>query len=372
LLIGVRAALVDGQVVAGDVEVEAGVVAAVGIEPSFGATGLAVPGFVDAHINGIGGVDFLGDDEPDYAQARLALTATGVTAFAPTFVTADPRRTAAALTQLGKAIDRPGPRVLGAHLEGPFLSPRWSGAHDPTHLQAPDPSLVRALAEIAPVRIVTLAPELPGALELIGALVADGIAVSCGHSDATGEDAHRAFDAGASAITHIYNAQRRWSPRDPGLAGAALSRDDVLIQMIADNVHLAPETTKVTWLAARSRLCLVSDAIAAAGGAADRGTLGGRAVAIESGAPRLSDGTLAGSLLTMDAAFRNLVACGAQLHEASHAASTAPARLLGRPDLGRLAVGAAADIAVLDDELCVTATYVAGEPVSAAAGQDAG
>lgn len=392
--LGVRAALIDGDVVPGDIRVEDGRIAAVGLEPEAGAGGLAVPGFVDAHINGFAGVDFLGDDAPDYERAGLALAATGVTAYLPTFVTAAPAHCLQALAALPGPGDGPGARVLGAHLEGPFIATRWAGAHDRAHVREPDRELMAELCAAGPVRLVTLAPELPGAMELIDELVGAGVVVSCGHSDADAATAHRAYDRGARAITHIYNAHRRWQPRDPGLAGAALARDDVFVQMILDDVHLAPETAVATFRASGDRLCLVTDAIAAAGSVEGPGrawrdprerlagrtppdaagvlpsatsTLGDQPVSVVGEAARLADGTLAGSVLTLDRAVRNLVRAGASVADAIHAASRAPALLLGRPDLGRIAVGAAADVAVLDDDLHVERTYVSGRVVPPAA-----
>jgi N-acetylglucosamine-6-phosphate deacetylase len=161
--------------------------------------------------------------------------------------------------------------------------------------------------------------------------------VSCGHSDADASTAHAGFDRGARAITHIYNAHRRWRPRDPGLAGAAIVRPDVFVEAIADGVHLAPEAAYATFLATRDRFCLVTDAVEAA--LAEPGTyrLANRTIEVADGAARLPDGTLAGSVLTMDAAVRNLVAAGAEPAQALGAAAAAPARLLGRRDLGTIA-----------------------------------
>jgi N-acetylglucosamine-6-phosphate deacetylase len=363
--LGVRAALVDGSVVAGDVAVDGGRIAAVGVDPA-GSGGLAVPGFVDVHINGFAGVDFLTADAEGYRQASAALATTGVTAYLPTFVSSPPDAYRRALGVVSEALESGGgSQVLGVHLEGPFLSALWPGAHDPAWLRAPDPALVDELAAIAPVRLMTLAPELPGGLELVSDLVELGIVVSCGHSDADAATAHAAFDRGARAITHIYNAHRRWKPRDPGLAGAALVRDDVTVQAIVDDIHLAPETAYGAFLAARERFCLVTDAIEAAGLEPGTSRLGHLTVQVRDGAVRLPDGTLAGSVLTIDQAVRNLVAKGASVAQAVHAASRAPALLVDRPDLGTLTEGAPADVAVLDDDLRVVRTLVRGDEVFA-------
>ena len=361
--LGVKAALAGGELVDGDVDIEDGVIARVGVSPA-GSDGVAVPGFVDVHINGIAGVDFLAAEPDGYRRAGEALARTGVVAYQPTFVSSDanayeePLRAAqAAMTEedVGAL-----PLVLGVHLEGPFLSPEWPGAHVPEHLRLPDLDLAERLVGGGPATMMTLAPELPGAMELIDWLVARDVVVSCGHSDADAADAHAAFDRGARAITHVYNAHRRWRPRDPGIAGAALVRPDVTVQAIVDGVHLAPETAYGAFLAARERFCLVTDAIEAAMLDPGEYELGGRPVRLRDGAVRLPDGTLAGSVLTMDEGVRNLVAAGADWKEAVHAASTAPARLLGRDDLGRLEPGAPAHVTVLDDDLRVLRTLVGG------------
>jgi len=250
--------------------------------------------------------------------------------------------------------------VLGLHLEGPFISPRWPGAHNPEHVIAPDLKIADRLLAAGPVTYMTVAPEEVGGLELIAHLVARGVVVACGHCDADAGVAKLAFDAGARAMTHIYNAQRRWKPRDPGIAGVALTRPDVVVQAIVDHVHLAPETAYATFLATRGRFCLVTDAMAAAG--LDDGTyaLGDRTVRVEGDQARLEDGTLAGSVLKMDAAVRNLVALGAYIEEAVEAAAGVPARLIGRNDLGSLTPGGIADVVVLDDSLRVRRTLVGG------------
>lgn len=364
MLLGVEAAVVDGELVDGDVSIEDGLIAAVGVQPG-GRRGVAVPGFVDIHINGVAGVDFLTAGPEEYGQAGEALLRTGVVAYQPTFVSsaveayAEPLRTVEELTRTEAR--RGLPLVVGVHLEGPFLSPAWPGAHAPEHLREPDLELAQRLVAGGPVTMMTLAPERPRALDLIAWLVESDVVVSCGHTDANAAQAYAAYDRGASAITHIYNAHRRWQPRDPGVGGVALARPDVTVQAIVDGIHLAPESAYAAFLAARRRFCLVTDSIGA-GPMVEPGEyeLGGRPVRVRDGAARLPDGTLAGSVITMDEALRNLVASGARLPDAVHAASGAPARLLGRDDLGGLRSGAPAHLAVLDDELRVRRTFVGG------------
>ena len=253
-----------------------------------------------------------------------------------------------------------GPRVLGAHLEGPFISPKRLGAHDAGAARAPDLALLRRLLDAGPVSQMTLAPELPGALALVDELVARGVTVSCGHSDATAAEAHLAFDRGAHTVTHLFNAMRRAVPRDPGIAMAALSRPDVAVQAIVDGHHLAKETVLVAWRAAAGRFALVTDAMAAARMGDGRFSLGASEVRAENGVVRQDDGTLAGSTLTMIDAVRNLHGLGVELEHALAAASEVPARIAGRDDLGRLRVGAPADLVVLDDRLDVRRVLVDG------------
>jgi N-acetylglucosamine-6-phosphate deacetylase len=360
--LGVAAALVGGEEVAGDVEIADGRIAAVGLSPA-GRLGLAVPGLIDVQVNGFAGVDFLTASPEDHATAASALAAVGVTAYQPTLISSPPEALRRALAAVAEALAgeaRPSIRMLGVHLEGPFLSPAWPGAHPTEHLRDPDPELVDALLAAGPVAAVTLAPELPGGLELVESLVARGLGVRIGHTDADAATSHAAFARGASAITHVHNGHRRFAARDPGPAGAALARDDVTVTAIVDGVHLADETVAIVRRAAGERLCLVSDAIAAAGMGDGRYRLGEVEIQVRDGRATTSGGVLAGSVSSLDTALRRLVAGGATLAEAVHAASRAPALLAGRPDLGTLAPGAPADVAVLDSELRVTRTLVDG------------
>jgi N-acetylglucosamine-6-phosphate deacetylase len=361
--LGVRAALVDGELVPGDVVVAEGRVLEVGAGGGPSEGGVAVPGFLDLHINGLVGVDFLSTDLDGYRTAAVALAGHGVVGYLPTFITSPLEDYDPALSVAREALDQlvgVGARVLGVHLEGPYLSPHWPGAHDPEQLRAPAVAEALALCARGPVRMMTLAPELDGGLDLVSALTARGIVVSCGHTDADAATANAAFDRGARAITHLYNAHRRWKPRDPGVGGAALVRPGVTVQAIVDHVHLAPEAAYAAFLAARERFSLVTDAMEAAGQGDGTYRLGRREVAVRGATAELSDGTLAGSVLTMDAAVRNLHGCGATFAEAVWAATGAPARLLGDPELGILRPGARANVTVLDDDLQVLRTLVEG------------
>jgi N-acetylglucosamine-6-phosphate deacetylase len=358
--LGAQAALVDGGVVPGDVIVEDGEVVEVGAQPA-GHAGLAVPGFVDLQVNGFGGVDLLSADGPGYRRAGAALAATGVTAYQPTIISSAPADMRRALADVGKAqAEHAGPRILGAHVEGPFLSPRWKGAHDERHLALPDLHLAARLCTSGPVTYMTIAPELPGGFDLLDWLVDRGIVVALGHSDADAATAHAAYNRGARALTHLHNAQRRFASRDPGVSGVSLVRPDVTVGVIADLVHLAPETLMIAWFAARGRVALVTDAIAAAPARTGTFMLGDRQIRVGRDVARLPDGTLAGSVLTLDRAVRNLVGLGVPLPDAVAAATAVPARLVGHPELGTLRPRTPADIAVLDSGHRVVRTLVGG------------
>src|SRR5215210_3086941 len=361
--LGVSAALVDGVLLRGDLEVADGRVVAVGLASGNGS-GIAIPGLVDLQVNGFGGVDFAGADADGYRRAGEALLECGVTAFQPTLITAPEQELAAALAEVPR--EPVGPRVIGAHLEGPFLSPRRLGAHPISSCRDPDPALLERLLAAAPVSEFTLAPELDGALELIDLLNAHGVVASCGHSDATAEQAGRAFDRGAATVTHLFNAMRPLGHRDPGIAGAALARDDVIVQVILDGHHLAEETARVVWRAAAGRIALVSDAIAAAGVGDGSYRLGGTDVEVLDGVARRGNGVLAGSSSTLIDAVRRLHGLGVPLAEAVDAATAVPARIVRRPQLGVLRKGGPADVVVLDDVLEIRSVLVGGHTLVAA------
>jgi N-acetylglucosamine-6-phosphate deacetylase len=360
--LGVEAAIVDGVMLPGDVEVVDGTVAAVGLAGP--GRGIAVPGFVDLQVNGFAGVDFASADASGYRRAGQALLETGVTAFQPTLITADEGDVVAALVEV--PAEPIGPRLLGVHLEGPFLAPGRLGAHPPSSRRDPDLALADRLLAAGPIRYVTLAPELPGALELIDELQARGIVVSLGHSNATAEEAHRAFDRGVATVTHLFNAMRPFNHRDPGIAGAALAREDVIVQVVLDGVHLAPETALLAWRAAAGRLALVTDAMAAAGNGDGRYKLAGVDVDVRDGVARGPGGMLAGSVVTMLQSIRNLHELGVPFVDALAAATAVPARAARVPDVGVLRPGGPADLVVLDDGLEIRTVLIAGEePVAA-------
>jgi len=356
--LGVGAALVDGTLVPGDVEVADGLVTAVGLGSGNG-NGIASPGFVDLQVNGFAGVDFFSADSEGYRRAGRGLLECGVTAYQPTFITSPEDELVAALAEV--PVNGAAPRVLGAHLEGPFISPQRLGTHPADARRDPDSELLERLLAAGPVSHVTLAPELPGAYDLVDLLSERGVTVSCGHSDATAEEAREAFARGVKTVTHIFNAMRPFAAREPGLAGAALVAADVVVQVILDGVHLAEDTARLVWQAAGGRVAIVTDAIAAAHAGDGSYRLAGVDFEVEDGVARNADHVLAGSTVCMIDAVRNLVALGAPVEAALAAASVVPARIAGRPELGSLAPGSAADVVVLDDALAIQRVLVRGQ-----------
>ncbi len=358
--LGVAAAVIDGALVRGDVEIAGGAVAAVGLAGS--GRGLAVPGLVDLQVNGYAGVDVAAAEPDDLVELAGALARDGVLWYQPTLVTAPLEEMVAALGVIGSAAALPAPaRILGAHLEGPFLSPARAGAHPVEHLQpASEDTLAALLPSGCLVSMVTLAPELEGAGALIEALRSAGVVASLGHSSATDVEAHAAFDLGATSITHLWNAMAPLHHRAPGLVGAALARTDVTVMLIADGIHVAGDTLLTSWRAARNRIVLVSDAMAAAGCGDGLYRFAGDEVIVEHGRASRRDGTLAGATRSLAVGVRALVELGVPIVEAVAAATSAPADLVRHPQAGRLRVGGPADLLVLDDAFQVARVLVGG------------
>jgi N-acetylglucosamine-6-phosphate deacetylase len=370
------------------------------------SSGVLVPGFVDLQVNGYFGAELGAVHPADWRMVASRLPETGTTAFMPTFITAPVAQLAEALrmaSRLAPALEfaapsippgaagntqegeeprvaaraaggehaaggAPGARVLGVHLEGPFISPLRAGAHNKDWMTEPSAEALDQLLDAGSgiLRIVTLAPELPGALEAISRLAEAGVVVSVGHSDATASQVSAAAGVGARMVTHLFNAQRPLHHREPGVVGQALSDPRLVSGLIADFSHVAPAVCAVAFAAAPGRICLMTDAAACAGMPPGEYMLGGEPIELPAGdgvPPVRADGTLAGSALRMDVAVANMVSAGASLPEAVAAATRIPADLIGRPELGRIAPGALADLAWLDDGLRTRATWVAGELV---------
>jgi N-acetylglucosamine-6-phosphate deacetylase len=325
---------------------------------------LLCPGFMDLQINGAFGAD-VGPDPDAIRTLVTRLPATGVTSFLPTLISSPPERYEGFFDAFEEGAVENGARVLGAHLEGPFLAPERKGAHDPAHLRPIDLGFLRELLRSGKVKIMTLAPELPNSLEAIELLLEEDAVASAGHTDATCEEVTRAVEAGLSLGTHLYNAMRPLAHREPGTVGALLTDDRVKVGIIADGVHVHEAALR---LAHRARglegLILVTDAMEAAGMPPGDYELGGRKVRLEDGAVRLSDGTLAGSALTMDEAVRNAARfLGVPLARAVRMASEIPAVAMNLGDKGKIAAGCDADFVLLDAEGTVLETIVAGETV---------
>jgi len=319
-----------------------------------------VPGLVDIQLNGAFGVDF-SDPTADLGRAAAALPSTGVTAFMPTVVSSPPEVYAPCLRNLASPVPPDAARVLGVHFEGPFLAPARRGAHDASALRPPDLGELRSWLDAGDVRIVTLAPELPGAHALIRELVARGVVAAIGHSDATWQEADDAVEAGARLGTHLFNAMSALHHREPGIVGRLLA-PGVTVSVIVDGVHLAPETIRlVAMVKAPDELIFVTDGLAALGDPPGTYRLGAGEVVSDGTVARRADGTLSGSVVPMARAVGRLVATGLDPAVAVRAASTTPARLLGlEAELGRLEVGRVADLVLLDPDWHPDLTMVQG------------
>jgi N-acetylglucosamine-6-phosphate deacetylase len=324
-----------------------------------------VPGFVDLQVNGIDDVDVATASGRDWDRLDELLLAQGVTTWCPTLVTAPldafaaplARITAAAAERAAAAAGEGRPLIAGAHLEGPFLG-GMPGAHPVEHIVAIDPGWLAALPEV--VRVVTLGPEAAGAAAATAALAARGVLVAMGHTAATIEEATAVADAGARLVTHCFNGMPPLHHRQPGMVGAALADPRLAVSLIADLVHVHPAALAIACRAkGRGGVVLVTDAVAW-----KAHHVGGIEVGFDGVVPRLADGTLAGSALTMDRAVRNLVGpCRIDLADAVAAAATTPARLLGLADRGRIEVGARADLVALGPGLEVDGVWVGGRHV---------
>jgi N-acetylglucosamine-6-phosphate deacetylase len=324
-----------------------------------------LPGFVDMHVHGGGGYTFT---TADPAQARAAARyhlGHGTTTIVASLVTEPAARLHDAVREYRPLVE--SGVLAGLHLEGPYLSPRRCGAQNPAYLRDPDPAELSALMDSGVVRMVTIAPELPGALDAISLITRAGAVAAVGHTDASYEQALEAVRAGATVGTHLGNAMRPVHHRAPGPIIALLGSAEVVCELVADGVHLHDGMLRFACATAGARrVALVTDAIAAAGHPDGEYELGGQAVLVANGVARLArDGAIAGSTLTADAAFRRVVHCGTTLVDAAQMAATTPARVLGLADtVGAIAPGLHADLVLLDENLAVAAVWRGGIPVS--------
>jgi len=329
-----------------------------------------VPGFIDIHVHGGGGFSLITEDLDEIRSYARWAVSRGVTGFLATLVGAPPpqmKRWLAAAVAAGHGVDGGGARLVGLHLEGPFVNPARRGALPSEGLRPPNVAEFLALAEAAQgrLKVITLAPELPSAADIVAAACRRGIVVSMGHTDATYEQALEAIEWGVRQATHCFNGMRPFHHRDPGCLGAILSSSRLSAELIADGVHVHPGAMALL-LAAKGPhgAILITDGIAAAGLGDGSYSLAGEAIQVRDGVASLADGTLAGSVATMDQTIRNIVRLGlTPLADAVRMASTNPAAALGLGQrLGRIAPGFEADLVALDERLEVALTFVGGQP----------
>jgi N-acetylglucosamine-6-phosphate deacetylase len=357
-----KGAVIHGAFVAGDIAVEDGRLAQIGL-PSTGNSYI-LPGLIDLQVNGYGGIDFNAATREDFESALVQLQRDGVFWVQPTVITDDTDNVVQQISILGelqRASVR-GAKIVGVHAEGPFLHPNHRGVHRPIYLRDPNTEILGRFLEAGPLRTITIAPELPNALRVIRWAVEHGIIAQVGHTGASAPEARAAFDAGAKAVTHLFNGMVQFKHRDPGVIGATLTREDVAIQMIADDIHLSREAATIALKAAAHRIMLVTDASAAAGACGCTNfTVGGFKVTVIDGVPRLPDGTLAGSTVTLLQQVRKLVNHGWAVDAAVNLASLAPARFFGMPGCGELSIGGPADFIVTDRDIEIERIVVGGE-----------
>ncbi len=330
----------------------------------------AVPGFIDVHIHGAGGHDVMEGTDAALRSITRKVSEYGTTSLVATTVTASTDQTLRAVEGIAGYIaqqhetDETGAEILGIHFEGPFISKERRGVHPPEWIQPPSVEMLSRFFKAAAgnARILTIAPELLGAAPCIDAAREAGLVVSMGHTDATYEQARAALARGARSATHVYNAMRPFSHRDPGVIGAVLTSPEVNAELIADGVHVEEAAIKLLLLAkGAAHVTLVSDGLSATGMPDGKFMLGGFEVTVSGGVCRNAEGILAGSTLTLDRALRNIVALGISLPDAVRMLTLNPASLLGIEfKKGSLRVGADADILLLDEGLHITNVWARG------------
>jgi N-acetylglucosamine-6-phosphate deacetylase len=373
LLRGANVFLPEGRIEPADVLIEDGRIATVApvIEPPESAEvvdlngGTLAPGFIDVHVHGGGGFSLLSEDPGEIANYSKWVASRGVTSFLAAVCAGDVEHGIECATAAASA-RCDGAQLLGVNFEGPFVSPERRGALPEGWLAKPDRKLLDRLLAAAPVRVMTIAPELDGASDLISAVLTAGVRVSVGHSDATYDVAKRAFAEGASHVTHAFNAMRPLHHREPGPVGAAVEAADVTVEVIADGVHLHPATVNLLVRAlGPERVCLITDAVTPAGLPSGKFRIGRDEAVLSAGSIRLPGGTIAGSAATMDAVVRNVVEWGvAGVAEVLHMASAVPAPVAGvAARKGKIAPRFDADLVALSADFSVLGTWVGGSCV---------
>jgi len=328
---------------------------------------LLIPGMIDVHIHGANGFDMMDGTEESILEVSKTCAATGCTSFLVTSVTSSIEDLMAMIKNVKHVIgNEPGAKIAGIHLEGPYLNVKRKGMQNEKYLRHPNIEEMKEILQEAEslIKMVTIAPELPGGMEMIEFLKEQNIIVSIAHSDATYEEAKKAFAIGASHVTHCFNGMRPIHHRDPGLVVAAFEEEHVSLQAIVDNVHLHPAIVRLMHkIKGAENIVLITDALQAMNLGDGEYVFGGHQVTVSNGEARLSDGTLASSTVTMNEALKKTVDTSISLKDAVYMASTTPANILGLSNKGRILPKADADLVLLDSNYNVCWAMVKGEMV---------
>lgn len=338
----------------------------------------AVPGFIDVHIHGVNGADVMDATKEALDTMSSTLPKEGTTSFLATTMTQDTKEIEKALANVGEYLqgkqDTGKAEIVGVHLEGPFVNPDKAGAQPLKHIMDPDLPLLKKweLLTNNMIKLVTLAPERPGGLEMVNYLSTHGIVASIGHSDATFEEVNKAIESGANHVTHLYNQMSGLHHREPGVVGSVFLRDELKAEIIVDGVHVRPEMVELAYkIKRKDGLLLITDSMRAKCLKNGEYDLGGQDVIVKDGKAVLADGTLAGSILKLGTALKNIITyTGCTLADAIEMASVNPAKQLNIFNRkGSLAIGKDADIVILDENLDVYMTFCRGELAFTKGGQ---
>lgn len=335
-------------------------------EPIFDGNGqLLIPGMIDVHIHGAKNYDMMDGSTESIQAVSMACAETGCTSFLVTSVSSSLEDLIQMIRQTKKVIGKEkGAKIAGIHLEGPYLNIEKKGMQNPAHLRHPDLKEMKKIFDEADglIKMVTIAPELPGGIELIDFLKKRGVVVAIAHSNATYEEAQNAFEKGASHITHCFNAMPTIHHRAPGLVAAALENDSISVQAIVDGVHLHPGIVRLIHkIKGPDKMVLTTDALQAMGVGDGEYIFGGHQVTVTEGVARLQDGTLASSTVTMNKSLRLSNEFGINLQDTIQMATSTPAAILGMKNLGRIEKGYTADLVLLDEKFEVLNTWINGK-----------
>ncbi|MNI41221.1 N-acetylglucosamine-6-phosphate deacetylase [compost metagenome] len=328
---------------------------------------LLIPGMIDVHIHGANGLDMMDGSEASIQEVSRVCAATGCTSFLVTSVSSTIEDLLAMLRSVKHVVGHEvGATIAGIHLEGPYLNPKRKGMQNERFLRHPNLEEMQVIFDVAEglIKMVTIAPELPGGMELISFLKEKGVIIAVAHSDATYEEAKQAFKAGASHVTHCFNGMRPIHHRDPGMVVAAFEEEHVSLQAIVDGIHLHPAIIRMMFrLKGPEGMVLITDALQAMGLGDGNYVFGGHHVTVADGVARLEDGTLASSTVTMNEALRLTIETGIDLIDAAQMASTTPARILGLDTKGKIITGYDADLVLLNKQFEVQWTMIKGQKI---------